>query len=74
MNIIRTKSGHVLGAHSWTTGFVPTNRQHVFIIRTEWEAERHALYLERTISSEVASEFLDWWLAGVRCVSRVSTT
>ena len=74
MNIIKTKSGQVLGVHSWTTGFVPTNRQHVSLIHTEWEAERHALYLERTISSEVASEFLDWWLAGVRCTGRVKAT
>jgi hypothetical protein len=60
--IANTTTGHVVGVHSWTEGFVPLKCP----VRrlTEREAVAHAMWLELHISSECALEFIDRWAAG----------
>ncbi len=62
----------VLGTYSWTTGFIPTRVPRT--PRTEEEALRHALWLERKNSSEAGLEFIDDWLdrhiSHVNCIKK----
>ncbi len=60
--IVSTETGHILGTHSWVDGFKPVSCP----VRRldDNEAQAHAMWLERHISSEAGIEFLDAWVLG----------
>lgn len=58
--VFSTTTARPLGVYSWTDGFIPIRTPSGF--RTEEEALRHALAIERRSSPEAALEFLDDWL------------
>jgi hypothetical protein len=68
-NIIADAGGHIVGTHDWVRGFKPLDRA-VITIRTEDEAQAHALWLEFHVSTEAGIEFLELFLqCGVVTVS-----
>ncbi len=53
-----SENGHVLGTHSWVEGFKPLK---VSSRTSEIDVLAHALYLERTVSSEAGLEYIEVW-------------
>lgn len=59
MQIVLSAAGVVLGTYSWCDGFKATKQPTRRF--SEREAEVHALWLERHVSSDAAIEFIDRW-------------
>jgi len=64
MQIVFSETGAVLGTYSWCDGFKPVKPPTRRL--SEREAEAHALWLERYVSSDAAVEFIDRWASSKR--------
>lgn len=68
-DIVFDGHGHVLGTHNWVRGFKPLGRTTI-TIRSEDDAQAHALWLEIHVSTDAGIEFLEiFFRLGVVVVS-----
>lgn len=61
MQVVVTKNGHVLGAHSWVDGFRPIKTPCPAVCVRVTDVLARACWLARHVSEEAADEFLDRW-------------